>query len=133
MKVHLRMVGCRLNQSEIDTMARQFTALGHEVVASPEDAEHFVLNTCAVTNEATKTSRKLIRDFQRANPNGETTVTGCYAQIAPDEILHLPGVERVIDNRSKSAPVICVTSADLLRLSMTRSTPGRWRISSGAI
>ena len=55
MKVHLRMVGCRLNQSEIDTMARQFAALGHDVVATPEEAEHFVLNTCAVTNEAAKT------------------------------------------------------------------------------
>ena len=86
MKVHLRMVGCRLNQSEIDTMARQFIALGHEIVASPEEADHFVLNTCAVTNEATKTSRKLIRDFQRANPQGNTTVTGCYAQIAPEDI-----------------------------------------------
>ena len=109
MKVHLRMVGCRLNQSEIDTMARQFAALGHEVVASPEEAEHFVLNTCAVTNEATKTSRKLIRDFQRANLNSETTVTGCYAQIAPDDIRHLPGVERVIDNQSKSALVTQIT------------------------
>lgn len=96
MKVHLRMVGCRLNQSEIDTMARQFSALGHEVVDSPADADHFVINTCAVTNEAAKTSRKLIRDFQRANPKGETTATGCYAQIAPREIGLLPGVRRVV-------------------------------------
>ncbi len=109
MKVHLRMVGCRLNQSEIDTMARQFRALGHEVVASPEEADHFVLNTCAVTNEAAKTSRKFIRDFQRSNTNGETTVTGCYAQIAPAEIRHLPGVQRVIDNSSKSRLVSLVT------------------------
>ncbi len=109
MKVHLRMVGCRLNQSEIDAMARQFKALGHEVVASPEEADHFVLNTCAVTKEATKTSRKFIRDFQRSKSSGETTVTGCYAQIAPDEIRHLPGVRRVIDNSSKSRLVALVT------------------------
>ena len=109
MKVHLRMVGCRLNQSEIDTMTRQFVALGHEVVASPEEADHFVLNTCAVTNEATKTSRKLIREFQRANPKGQATVTGCYAQIAPGEITQLPGVTRVIDNSSKASLVAQVT------------------------
>ncbi len=109
MKVHLRMVGCRLNQSEIDTMARQFSALGHEVVESPADADHFVINTCAVTNEAAKTSRKLIRDFQRANPAGETTVTGCYAQIAPREIGLLPGVRRVVDNGKKSQLVSQIT------------------------
>ena len=109
MKVHLRMVGCRLNQSEIDTMARQFSALGHEIVASPEEADHFVLNTCAVTNEASKTSRKLIRDFHRANPAGETTVTGCYAQIAPDDIRELPGVRRVVDNGAKSQLVSQIT------------------------
>ena len=109
MKVHLRMVGCRLNQSEIDAMARQFSALGHEVVESPADADHFVINTCAVTNEAAKTSRKLIRDFQRANPAGETTATGCYAQIAPREIGLLPGVRRVVDNGEKSQLVSQIT------------------------
>lgn len=113
MKVHLRMVGCRLNQSEIDTMARQFSALGHEIVGSPAEADHFVLNTCAVTNEATRTSRKIIRDFQRANPVGETTVTGCYAQIAPDEIGRLPGVRRVVDNGSKSQLVAQVTGEEI--------------------
>ena len=109
MKAHLRMVGCRLNQSEIDAMARQFKALGHEVVEAPADADHFVLNTCAVTNEAAKTSRKLIRDFRRANPAGEITVTGCYAQIAPSEIAELPGVSRLVDNQEKSQLVSLIT------------------------
>lgn len=109
MKVHLRMVGCRLNQSEIDTMARQFSALGHEIVDSPAAADHFVLNTCAVTGEAAKTSRKLIRDFNRLNPSGEATVTGCYAQLAPAEISALPGVRQVVDNQSKSQLVQRIT------------------------
>ncbi len=109
MKVHLRMVGCRLNQSEIDAMARQLSGLGHEIVDSPAEADHFVINTCAVTNEAAKTSRKLIRDFHRANPAGETTVTGCYAQIAPGEIGQLPGVRRVVDNGGKSQLVSQIT------------------------
>ena len=109
MRVHLRMVGCRLNQSEIDTMARQFSGLGHEIVDSPAEADHFIVNTCAVTSEAAKTSRKLIRDFHRANPAGETTVTGCYAQIAPGEISQLPGVRRVVDNGSKSQLVSQIT------------------------
>jgi threonylcarbamoyladenosine tRNA methylthiotransferase MtaB len=102
MKVYIKMVGCRLNQSEIDTMARQFEQLGHEIVDDPAHADHFVLNTCAVTNEATKTSRKLIREFSRVNPNGETTVTGCYAQIAPQDIQVLPSVKRVVNNQDKA-------------------------------
>ena len=109
MKAHLRMVGCRLNQSEIETMARQFRGLGHEIVDSPAEADHFVINTCAVTSEAAKTSRKLIRDFHRVNPAGQTTVTGCYAQIAPREVGQLPGVRRVVDNGDKSQLVSQIT------------------------
>ena len=109
MKVHLKMVGCRLNQSEIDAMARQFRAGGHAIVATPEEADHFVLNTCAVTQEAAKTSRKLIRDFHRANPRGETTVTGCYAQIAPGDIAVLPGVRRIVGNGEKTQLVSQIT------------------------
>ena len=134
MKVHLRMVGCRLNQSEIDTMARQFSAQGHEVVASPAEADHFVLNTCAVTREATKTSRKLIRDFNRHNPKGETTVTGCYAQIAPGEIGTLPGVQRVVSNSEKASLVSLITGNEIdiydsepLERAATPGTIGRTR------
>ena len=128
MKVHLRMVGCRLNQSEIDTMARQFSALGHEIVDSPEDADHFVLNTCAVTSEATKTSRKLIRDFNRLNPKGEATVTGCYAQIAPDEIVRLPGVRQVVGNIGKATLVTQVTGE---RIDIFDSEPFERQIAPG--
>lgn len=109
MKVYLKMTGCRLNQSEIDTMARQFEQLGHEIVDNAETADHFVLNTCAVTNEATKSSRKLIREFARLNPDGETTVTGCYAQISPQDIQVLPGVKRVVSNQDKEQLVSQLT------------------------
>ena len=109
MKVHLRMVGCRLNQSEIDTMARQFTAQGHEIVDGPADADQMIINTCAVTTEATRTSRKLIRDFHRQNPAGETTVTGCYAQLAPQHLARLPGVRRVAGNDEKDKLVSIIT------------------------
>ena len=108
-KVHLRMLGCRLNQSEIDTMARQFRQLGHDIVDKPEDADLFVVNTCAVTHEATRSSRKLIRDLHRKNPSATTTVTGCYSQIAPDEILGLSGVTHVIDNLGKDTLVQTLT------------------------
>ena len=109
MRVHLRTLGCRLNQSEIDTMARQFQQQGHEVVDDPAQADRVVVNTCAVTNEATASSRKLVRELARANQQAEITVTGCYAQIAPEEIQVLPGVSRIVDNANKDRLVELMT------------------------
>ena len=109
MKVHLRTVGCRLNQSEIDAMARQFQHQGHEIVEDAAQADMFVVNTCAVTKEATATSRKLIRELGRANESAQITVTGCYAQIAPDSIKVLPQVGQVVDNEHKDQLVEKVT------------------------
>lgn len=109
MKVHLRMLGCRLNQSEIETMARQFQQQGHTIADEAAQAEWVVVNTCAVTNEAAKDSRKLIRELHRANPTAQISVTGCYAQIAPQAIAVLPGVARVIDNQGKDTLVEQIT------------------------
>jgi threonylcarbamoyladenosine tRNA methylthiotransferase MtaB len=113
MKIHLRTLGCRLNQSEIDTMARQFRQQGHEIVDDPALADWFVVNTCAVTQDAVRSSRKLIRELNRANPGGQINVTGCYAQVSPEEIHILPGVHRVIDNLNKDALVEHLTGVPI--------------------
>ncbi len=113
MKVHLRMLGCRLNQSEIDRMARQFEQQGHTIVNDPEEADQIVVNTCAVTQEATRSSRKLVRELHRSNQQAEISVTGCYAQISPDEIAVLPGVGRVVDNVQKEQIVPQITGQAL--------------------
>lgn len=109
MKVHLRMLGCRLNQSEIDTMARQLEAQGHEIVEDAAVADEVIVNTCAVTRNASKDSRKLIRELYRSRPEAQINVTGCYAQISPEEISVLPGVGRVLDNRQKEHLVEHIT------------------------
>lgn len=109
MKVHLRTLGCRLNQAEIDAMARQFQQQGHEIVADASQADQVVVNTCAVTNDAGRSSRQLVRQLHREQPDAKLTVTGCYAQIAPSEIRVLPGVERIVDNLSKDRLVVLVT------------------------
>src|SRR5690242_18471606 len=101
MKIHLRTVGCRLNQSEIERMARQFRGQGHEIVDDPALADQVVVNTCAVTQDAVRGSRHMIRELNRANETASITVTGCYAQISPDEIAILPGVSGIVDNLSK--------------------------------
>jgi threonylcarbamoyladenosine tRNA methylthiotransferase MtaB len=107
------MLGCRLNQSEIDTMARHFERQGHSIVDNPEDAEQIIVNTCAVTNEATRSSRKLIRDLNRTNEAAEITVTGCYAQIKPDDIAVIDGVKRVISNTQKDNLVTQITGQEI--------------------
>jgi threonylcarbamoyladenosine tRNA methylthiotransferase MtaB len=109
MKVHLRTLGCRLNQSEIDSMARHFRQQGHEVVEDVTQANSVVVNTCAVTQDATHSSRHLVRELHRLNATARITVTGCYAQIAPDDIAVLPGVTSIIDNLHKDKLVESIT------------------------
>jgi threonylcarbamoyladenosine tRNA methylthiotransferase MtaB len=113
MKVHLNTLGCRLNQSEIDSMAREFTRRGDEIIDSPEQADLMVVNTCAVTQEATRSSRQLIYQLNRANPDAEIAVTGCYSNIARREVAALPGVAHVIDNTAKESLVSIVTGSAL--------------------
>ncbi|MBI5671313.1 MAG: tRNA (N(6)-L-threonylcarbamoyladenosine(37)-C(2))-methylthiotransferase MtaB [Chloroflexi bacterium] len=109
MKVHLRTLGCRLNQSEMDTMARQLRQQGHEIVDDPTQADAVVVNTCAVTQDATRTNRLTVRELHRANTVAPITVTGCYAQIAPAELQVLPGVARIVDNLHKDTLVEMLT------------------------
>jgi threonylcarbamoyladenosine tRNA methylthiotransferase MtaB len=90
-------------------MARQFQQRGHEIVDMPEMAEHIIVNTCAVTEDAVRSSRRLVRQLHRSSPESEITVTGCYAQIAPQDIAVLPGVSSVIDNLAKDTLVSRIT------------------------
>jgi threonylcarbamoyladenosine tRNA methylthiotransferase MtaB len=100
MKIYLDTIGCRLNQSEIESMARQFRVAGHEIVASPEEAELAVVNTCAVTNDAASVSRSKIRQIARAGVD-EIVATGCWATLQPAQAGNLPNVLRVVSNDRK--------------------------------
>ncbi len=101
MKVHLHSIGCRLNQAEIETMARQLAAGGHTLTADAAEADTVILNTCAVTAEAARDARNLTRRFARANDSAQIVLTGCYATLAPGELAALPGVARVVGNGDK--------------------------------
>lgn len=101
MKIHLHTIGCRLNQAEIEAMARQLQAGGHEIVSNAAEADTIILNTCAVTAEAARDSRHLTRRFNRANEDAQIVLTGCYATLAPDTVAALPGVGRVVANGDK--------------------------------
>ncbi|MDD2923286.1 MAG: tRNA (N(6)-L-threonylcarbamoyladenosine(37)-C(2))-methylthiotransferase MtaB [Anaerolineales bacterium] len=104
MKIFLDSIGCRLNQAEIESMARQFRAAGHEIVASPEGAELAVMNTCAVTNDAASDSRRIIRNIARAGVK-EIIATGCWATLQTKDAANLPNVSQVIPNAKKDSLV----------------------------
>ncbi len=104
MKIFLDTIGCRLNQSEIETYARQFRAAGHSLVADPAEADLAVINTCTVTAAAAADSRKKIRGAARAGA-AEVVVTGCWSTLNPQGAAALPGVGRVVPNSGKDALV----------------------------
>ncbi len=103
MRVFFDTVGCRLNQSEIDSLALRFHATGDEIVARPAQAEVIVLNTCAVTREAERDSRSAARRLHALAPQARLVLTGCWATLAAGEARALPGVSRVVANAGKAA------------------------------
>jgi threonylcarbamoyladenosine tRNA methylthiotransferase MtaB len=100
MKIFLDTIGCRLNQSEIETYARQFRAAGHLLVSAPGEADLAVVNTCAVTAAAASDSRGKIRAIARAG-EASIAVTGCWSTLHPATAASLPLVDRVITNQEK--------------------------------
>jgi threonylcarbamoyladenosine tRNA methylthiotransferase MtaB len=100
MKVFLDMVGCRLNQSEIERYARQFRLAGHSLTSDAELADLIVINTCTVTAAAASDSRQKIRRAARTGAK-QIIVTGCFATLNPRETAELPRVSQVIGNLEK--------------------------------
>ncbi len=101
MQIHLQTLGCRLNEAELETWAQRFRALGHGICAQANTADLIVINTCAVTEDAVRKSRKLVRQVHRYNPQAKLVLSGCYASLQTDEAADLPGVDLVIDNSCK--------------------------------
>ena len=100
MNIYLDMVGCRLNQAEIEQMARQFRAQGHTIVSTAGAADTVVINTCSVTAKAASDSRQKIRQAARAGAK-EILVTGCWSTLQPEQAAQLPNVAHVIPNQDK--------------------------------
>ncbi|MDZ4752761.1 MAG: tRNA (N(6)-L-threonylcarbamoyladenosine(37)-C(2))-methylthiotransferase MtaB [Flavobacteriales bacterium] len=94
--VAFHTLGCKLNFSETSTLARQFQDAGYARVAEDERPDVLVLNTCSVTEEANKKCRYVVKRTLSRNPNTFVAVTGCYAQLKPEEITSIPGVRLVL-------------------------------------
>lgn len=100
-KVVLHTLGCKLNFSETSTIGKEFLSKGFEVVDFKENADVYVFNTCTVTENAERECRQLVRRALRSNPQAFVIVTGCYAQLRPEQISSIDGVDAVLGSTEK--------------------------------
>lgn len=99
--VTLHTLGCKLNYSETSTLAGKFNNKGFDIREYGESSDIFVLNTCSVTDNADKECRQIIRSVLNRNPETYIIVTGCYAQLQPNEIAEIQGVDLVLGSNEK--------------------------------
>ena len=100
-RVAFHTLGCKLNFSETATISRDFLHHGFEKVNYRDKADIYVLNTCSVTENADKEARKFIRQVKQRNPNSSVVVIGCYAQLKPNDIAAIDGVDIVLGAEEK--------------------------------
>src|SRR5208283_3750912 len=91
MKIALETLGCKLNQAETESLARQVIQAGYELVQHPGGADVYILNTCTVTHAADAKARHLLRLAHRQNPDVFIIATGCYAQRAAAALTAIEG------------------------------------------
>lgn len=100
-KVAFYTLGCKLNYSETSTIGRQFTEAGFDVVPFTDTADVYVINTCSVTDHADKKCRKVVKEALKHSPKAYVAIVGCYAQLKPQEISEIPGVDAVFGAAEK--------------------------------
>ena len=100
-KIAFHTMGCKLNFSETSTLSRDSLKYGYENVDFKDFADIYVFNTCSVTENANKETRKLIRRSKRINPNAFITLIGCYAQLKPEELIDIEEVNLVLGTENK--------------------------------
>ena len=101
MKISFTTLGCKLNFAESSALGKALLERGHTRAAKGEEADICVINTCSVTDAADHKDRQIIHRIRRQNPNAILIVTGCYAQLKPDEIAHIEGVDYVLGQNEK--------------------------------
>jgi len=104
-KASFYTLGCKVNQYETEAMTELFRSRGYEITDFSEKADVYVINTCSVTAMSDRKSRQIIRRAKKQNPDCIIVVTGCYAQVAPDKVLEIEGVNLVIGTNEKNSVV----------------------------
>lgn len=120
-KVAFYTLGCKLNFSETSTIGRAFEDAGYAKVKFEDTPDIFVINTCSVTENADKKCRQLVKKAMQVNPNAFVAVIGCYAQLKPQEIASIPGVDIVLGANEKFNIVEHVESLDKLETAIVEN------------
>ncbi|NRR90537.1 tRNA (N(6)-L-threonylcarbamoyladenosine(37)-C(2))-methylthiotransferase MtaB [Winogradskyella undariae] len=100
-KVAFYTLGCKLNFSETSTIARSFSEEGFDRVDFKESADIYVINTCSVTENADKRFKSIVKQAQKVNPDAFVAAIGCYAQLKPEELADVNGVDLVLGATEK--------------------------------
>lgn len=101
-KAAFHTLGCKVNQYETEALIEKFQSAGFEIVSDEEFSDVYIINTCTVTNLADRKSRQFVRKVNRLNPNSLVVVTGCYAQMSPEEVKNIEGVDIVVGTNEKT-------------------------------
>lgn len=123
MKVAFHTLGCKVNHYETEAIKEAFVSRGAEVVGEEEFADVYIINTCTVTNIADRKSRQFIRRAKRVNPDSIVAVTGCYAQVAANEVAEMPEVDLIVGNGRKAE--ICGLVMQKLQKTPAEDAEGR--------
>ena len=99
--VGFHTLGCKLNFSETSTIARAFTEEGYNRVGFDQHANVYVINTCSVTDNADKECKRIVKQALKGNPDAYVVIVGCYAQLKPEEIAKIEGVDLVLGANEK--------------------------------
>ncbi|MBP7177325.1 MAG: tRNA (N(6)-L-threonylcarbamoyladenosine(37)-C(2))-methylthiotransferase MtaB [Thermoclostridium sp.] len=110
-KVAFITLGCKVNTYETEGMKRIFEMDGYEVVEPEDTADVYIINTCTVTHLSDRKSRQMIRRARRMNPQAIIAAVGCYAQVAPEEVSAIEGVNLVVGNNHKNKILSLVSEA----------------------
>ena len=100
-KIAFTTLGCKVNLYDTEAMIELFEKDGYEIIDFDEIADVYVINTCTVTNLGSKKSRQMIRRAKTLNPNAIIVATGCYAQVSPDEVSKIEGINIVIGTKDR--------------------------------
>ena len=100
-RVALDTLGCKLNQAETESLARELMAAGYELVESVDEADIYILNTCTVTHIADRKARNLMRQARRRNGHARLIAIGCYVERSPRELGQIEGIDFVLGNDQK--------------------------------
>jgi threonylcarbamoyladenosine tRNA methylthiotransferase MtaB len=100
-KVAFYTLGCKLNYSETSTISRMFEQKGYQKTSFTDTPDIFIINTCSVTENADKKCHKIVREARAISPDAYVAIIGCYAQLKPQEIANIPGVDAVLGAAEK--------------------------------